>query len=784
MLTHYLKLAGRLLLKNKGYSLITIAGLTAGLACCLLITLWVLDELSFDRFHRYASDLYVVSETQQYSDRQFRVPVTPHPLGPALPAEVPEIRESCRMVWTGGLLLRHGEQSFFETRIRAVDPSFLSMFTFPLIQGDPATALSNPDSLLLDEEMAVKYFGRANPLGQTVRLNNQYDLKVTGVLKKAPLNSSLRFGMLLPYEFLRRLGRTDEEWGNNSILTLVRLQPGASKESVDGKIAGLIKAKVPESRTTLWLSPLIRFHLHTTWGYETGAGDVVKVYIFSAIAVFVLLIACINFMNLATARSAKRGREVGLRKVAGAGRGRLIGQFLGESVLYSGLALLLATGLVWLILPFFNSFTEKQTGFTTAGFLPLIAGLIFITLVTGAVAGSYPAFFLSSFQPVKVLKGELARSGGARFRKILVVFQFTLSVFLILGTLVVSGQLEFMKNKKPGFDREHVIYLEQRGGIVQSYPVMKEALRQTAGVLSVTGCRELPSSIGSNGSGASWDGKDPQSAMLIGQNTVDFDFVETMKMEITAGRSFSRDFPGDLRAGFLINEELAGLMAKKQVVGERLSYMGVDGKVVGVVKNFHYQPLQFKVEPLAMLLDDSSPDYLLVRLAPGDIAGTLKRIGETWRRTLPLYPFEYHFLEEEFEAMYQAEEKVGAVVRAFTLLTVFVACLGLFGLAAFAAEQRTKEIGIRKVLGASSLRLVVRLCREFALLVLLANLLAWPAAYFVMGKWLEGYAYRISLTLPLFLYAALLAMGIAVLSTAGQGLRAAMANPVKSLRYE
>jgi hypothetical protein len=510
------------------------------------------------------------------------------------------------------------------------------------------------------------------------------------------------------------------------------------------------------------------------------------VYTFVAIALFILLIACINFMNLATARSAGRAREVGLRKVVGAQRKSIIGQFYGESILTAFLAGVAALVLVTLLLPAFNSLSGKTMALSALLSGKFLLGLLAVTLFTGVVAGSYPALFLSSFQPVKVLKGGV--SGGAKsalFRKILVVFQFSLSILLLIGMGVVSRQVDFMRNKKLGYDKEQLIYLPMRGETYSSYAALKEQLLRNPRILGVTATHQPPTSIGSNGWSADWDGKDPAKRFLIGSGSVDFDYPETMKIEMAAGRSFSPKFATDTGRAFLVNEEVPKLMGldAASAVGKRFNY-GVDGTIIGVMKNFHYQSVRNAIEPLAVRIDPARFRFAIVRLKAGEIPASLDDVKETWRRVYPQYPVEYLFFDEDFGRMYQTDARMGLLLKVFAGMAVIIACLGLFGLASYTAEKRNKEIGVRKVLGASSPGIVLLLSKEFAKWVLLANVLAWPVAYLLMRNWLKGFAYRSTIAWWLFVLAGAGALAIALLTVSFQAFRASQNDPVKSLKYE
>ena len=785
MLKNYLKVILRNIRKHKGYSFINITGLAIGMACCLLIAIWVLDELSYDKFHENAPHLYRVEEDQHYSGRMFHVRVTPYPLAPALIEEIPEIVDATRYVWTGGHLFRYGENAFFEYGIRAVDPSFFQMFDFPFIKGDKDNALDSPYSLVLDEDIAQKYFGDEDPLGRVITVNNTYEFTVSGVMKRISHNSSLRFEVAVPYSFLEKIGRTNQEFGSNSIGTYVQLSPNSTMEQVNEKIFGFIKTKVPDSVTDLMLMPFTRIHLHSYFGYEKSPGAIQYVYIFSIIALFVLLIACINFMNLSTARSANRAKEVGMRKVVGALKSHLIRQFYGESVIFAFISLVLATGVVTLILPAFSKFADKELSWSVGGIGTILIGLAAITFFTGLVAGSYPALFLSAFQPVKVIRGT-NKSGAASslFRKVLVVVQFSLSILLIIGTVVVYQQLTYMKNHRLGWDREHLVYIPLREDVRKVYDTLKTELIKDSHIMNVTATGQLPSQIGSNSGGAEWDGKDPNFSTLIGFNFVDFDFIETLKIKMKEGRSFSKEYSSDQKTAFIINEEVAQLMGKESVVGERFSFVDKEGTIIGVMENWHYQPIRNKIEPLALTLSEEPSRIMLMRIPPGDVSKSLKAIENIWKSVVPTYPFEYYFLDENFDEMYRREESIGTLLKYFAALAVFIACLGLFGLASFTAEQRTKEVGIRKILGATVSNITMLLCREFFLLVFVSNIIAWPAAYFLMKNWLQSYAYRTSLSVFIFIAAMAIALMVAFLSVSFQAIRAATASPIDSLRYE
>ena len=594
--------------------------------------------------------------------------------------------------------------------------------------------------------------------------------------------------MLIPFEFLRVMERYQDSWGSNSIRTFVQLPANQPLETVNTKMTELVHANV-ETETEFVLFPFTDIRLHAYFGYTRSMGNIMYVYIFSAIALFVLLIACINFMNLSTARSSKRAKEVGLRKVVGARRYHLAGQFLGESIFLSVIALLFAFALVAALLQPFNTLSGKEMTVDVLIGSRFLRGILVITLITGLVAGSYPALFLSAFRPVTVLKGSLSSgSKHAAFRKVLVIIQFGLSIFLIIGTGVIYNQLDYMQNKKLGYDREHLVYVQMNDDVRASYETLKSEWKTNSSIEGVTATWMRPTRIGSNSGGADWDGKDPEQSVLIGFNAVDVDFVETLKIEMVEGRSFSRDFATDVAndstGNFLINEEVARLMDKESVVGESFSFVGVQGEIVGVMKNFHYQSVRSTIEPLAIFLAPDYLNYILIRIRPENITSSIDFLRDTWSRVLPDYPFDHHFLDEDFDQMYRSEERLSKLLSYFAVMAVLIACLGLFGLASYTAEQRRSEIGIRKVLGASSTNITLLLCKEFLLLVVVASLIAWPIAWYVMNGWLDDFAYRIVLGMGIFVLSGVLALLIALLTVSFQAVKAALANPVESLKYE
>jgi len=793
-----IKTALRNMKRHMGYTFINVAGLALGLACSLFIFLWVTHELSFDRFHGKIDGLYRIEQDQVYNGRIFHVNVTPYPMGAGVKEAIPEVSDACRYVFMPPLLFRNGEQAFFQEGIRAVDPAIFRMFDFNLERGNRESALSDPHSLVLTREVAEKYFGSMDPVGQSLVLNNTYSFTVTGIIEEAPDNSSLNFQCLLPFEFLRETGQYSEHWGSNSIQTFVELHAEADVAAVNAKITTLRQERVAdrfqdaEARTNylqrpptqFMVAPFADMHLHQYFGYGKPAGAIQFVYIFSVIASFVLFIACINFMNLSTARSAKRAREVGLRKVVGARRWHLVAQFFGESMATALLALAVALGLVVLLRPAFNQLAGKTIALSALVQPAFFSGVVGITLLAGIVSGSYPALFLSSFVPIKVLKGGLSHARGKTFRRVLVVLQFSLSVFLIIGTAVVYKQVQYMQNRPLGYNQEHLVYMPLQGDTQEKYTTLKAELLRESEVINVTASNHRPHMIGSNSGGVEWDGKAEDFRPLVSQNVVDFDYTATMGIELVEGRGFNTAFMADTAQAFLVNETLAEMMDKETVVGERFHFMGIDGHIVGVMKDFHYQSVRFNVEPLAVICYPPRVFFATIRVDGNNLNASMAAVEKVWNRVNPRYPFEYEFVDEQLSRLYRADQQVGALLKYFAALAVAIASLGLFGLSAFTAEQRTKEIGVRKVMGASVPGIVMLLGREFARWVLISNLIACPVAFLVMRDWLGAYAYRTALSWWVFGLSVLLSMIVALVTVSYQSVRAALINPARSLNYE
>jgi len=787
MLKNYLKIALRNIRRHKGYAAINIAGLAVGMACTLLILLWVQDETSFDRFHVNADRICRVVQNIKFSDHSTRWAITQGPLGPSLQKDIPEIESAVRFT-RRTMQIQVGEKKF-EDWVTLIDGSVFSIFSFPLIRGEATTALEDPHTMVLSEDLAKAYFAGEDPLGKTVRVDGRADFRITGVMKNVPANSSFQFRILVPFIYGRELNYTVDNWGNSSFSTWVLLRKGVSMESAVAKISGFLKGKPTlEKDARLDLQPLKAVHLHPGLEFEgLPQGDIRYVRIFSLIAFFILLIACINFMNLTTARSANRAREVGLRKVSGAQRSHLIRQFYGETLLLTAVALGLALLIVRVLLPPFNKLAAKTLTFGLFGDFWMLARLAGLVLLTGIVAGSYPALFLSTFQPAKVLKGALAAgSRGKSFRRLLVVFQFSLTILLMVCTSFVSRQLHFMRNYKLGYDKEHVIYAGMNRDMRIRFDALKGELLRLPYVAGVTAAGSpLTSGYWFSNSLWKWEGKNPNDEILIRADYVDEDYFKVLGMEISQGRAFVNEPDPEGSPALIINEEAARVMGMKEPVGQWLAG-GRDfkGTIVGVVKNYHFTPLRGKIDPLILFYYPPQCRTLFVKLSGQNIPRTIDEIGAVWKKFAPDREFRFLFLDEALDSLYWSEERTGTIFRYFAFLAVIVSCLGLFGLASFMAEQRTKEIGIRKVLGATIPTIVVLFTKDFTKWVLAANLLAWPAAYFAVGKWLQGYAYRIGIGAGPFLTAAALSTLIALLTVSFHSFRSARSDPAEAIRYE
>ena len=790
MIKNYLKVAWRNLIRNKFFSFINILGLALGMACSILILLWVQNELDVDAFHKNGSQLFTVYERQYYDQKVIGQYSTPGVLPAELKKQIPEIEYATGLGFNNKNTFKVGDK-ILKIEGNSADADFFKMFSFPLLQGNINTALSTPSSIAVSRKMAEGFFGSPqNAMGKTVRYDNRKDFIITAVYENIKSNSSLKFDYLTNWDAFLKDNSWAKEWGNNGPGTYIQIRKDANPVLVKKKLQHFLDNLNKEQKKGTFTEELDmqKFdNVYLRGDFKDGrieGGRIEYVHIFSIVAIFILLIACINFMNLTTARSVKRAREIGVRKVVGAVKGVLIRQFIGESLLLTTIAVVFALGIIISLLPVFNSITKKEIELPF-GQSAFWLRLIVITLVTGVVSGSYPALFLSSFNPVKVLKGTTKLSSGAAwFRKGLVVFQFGLSVLLIIGTIVISRQVNYVQSINLGYDRDNFVYVPLDGDLTKKYTIFKEEALKMPGIQSVTRMTQAPTDIENGTGGVDWDGKDKNVNIEFTQASVGYDFVNTMKLKLVAGRDFSRDFATD-SVGYLINEAALKRIGYKDPIGKRLTFWGKKGTIIGVLKDFHFTSLHNAISPFVIRLAEKETfGSALIRTEAGKSKETIAGLERLWKEMNPNFQFTYQFADEEYQKLYNNEQIISKLSDAFAFLAIFISCLGLLGLAMFTAEQRTKEIGIRKVLGASVSSLFTLLSKEFIVLVVIALLLASPIAWYFMNKWLLNYNYHIGISWWIFLLSGLIAIMITLATVSFQSLKAALMNPIKSLRSE
>ena len=790
MIKNYLKIAWRNLINNKAHAFINMAGLSVGLACSLLIMLWVQNELSVDAFHKNKSRLYNVYERRYFDHKTSGQYSTPGVLAAEMKKVFPEVEYAVNAVYNENNTFM-AQNKIIRFRGGAADADFFKMLSYPLIQGSVQTALGSPLSLAISRKMAESFYGSPQAaIGKTIRFENKKDFTISAVFENLPANTQEKFEYLINWNAFLIENPGAKEWGNNWPRTTVMLQADANPILFEKKIIHFLDnydtgQKKGVFTTQLDIQRFDEKYLHGNFaGTKFETGRIEYVHLFSIVAVFILLIACINFMNLTTARSVKRAREIGIRKVVGAVRSVLIKQFIGESLLITSLAVIVSLILLILLLPLFNQVTQKQIElpFDQADFWLKLVG---ITIITGLVSGSYPALFLSSFNPVKVLKGALKLDSGTTFfRKGLVVFQFVLSVIMIIGTIIVARQMNFIQSRNLGYDRENLVYMPVEGELKSQYTVFKSEALKMPGVKSITVSGSKPTIIDNGTVGVEWTGKDPNVSIRFAQNAVGYDFVNTLKLNLLAGRDFSKDFPTDT-AGYIINETAAKRIGYTSPVGQPLTLWGQKGKIIGVLKDFHINSMHEPIIPLVLWLGKNDTyGSLLIRTEPGKTKEALASLEALSKQINPAFPFTYSFSDEEYQNLYISEQIVGKLANAFAILAIFISCLGLLGLAMFTAEQRVKEIGIRKILGASVRSLFTLLSSEFLVLVIIALLIATPVACYAMNKWLQGFAYHTPVQWWVFALSGGLIILITLATISFQAVKAALINPIKSLRSE
>jgi putative ABC transport system permease protein len=808
MLRNYLKIALRNLLRNKVYSFINIGGLAVGMATCLLITLYVFDEISYDRFNEKADRIYRLDMDIKFGGLEKSYAVSPAPAGPAILRDYPFIENFVR-IRENGVVITKGRETINEHNVAFADSTLFEVFTLPMIYGNPKNALNQPNSVVITESIAKKYFNTSQVLGKFLTIDKTHLYKITGVIKDIPENSHIKrniYMSMLNYEDSKQ-----NVWVSNNYNTYLLLKQNVNPSQLKSKFREILKKYVqPEIFQVLGiksiedfeksgsymrfdLMALTKIHLHSDKVAEIGTNSNIQyVYIFSAIALFILLIACVNFMNLSTARSVNRAKEVGVRKVLGTIRSHLMGQFLSESILLSLIAFFLGFGIAYSLIPYFNDLAAKQMNLSFEKKPFLLPALLFFSILIGLLAGVYPALILSSFKPISVLKGKLTASNkGSYLRSGLVVFQFFSSAFLIICTIVIYRQLSFIQQKNLGFNREQVLVINDTNLLGSGLESFRNELLQLKEIKSATVSGFLPTPSYRNNNSFWPEGElNAEKGISMQFWEVGFDYTKTLGMQLLQGRDFDKNMSTDSSA-LIINESAAKIFGYKNPIGKKLfMYADVQTKrmvaftIIGVVKNFNYESLRENVGAMSMCLSSKPYGMISIRLQTDNIKEAIAKIENKWKSRVGASPLNYQFLDEAFDSMYRSEQRIGKIFISFAILAIFIACLGLFGLATFTAEQRTKEIGIRKVLGASVPQIVQLLSKDFVRLVIIGIVIASPIAYYFMDKWLQDFAYRVEISWWIFALAGIVAISIALLTVSYQAIRAALMNPVKSLRTE
>ncbi|MBU1099743.1 MAG: ABC transporter permease [Bacteroidetes bacterium] len=809
MLKNYIRIAFRSLIRQKFYTFLNVAGLAIGMACTILILLFIFDELNYDTYNANAENIHRVYVDGSFGGKEFTGTYNPAPLAKTLVADYPEVLSATRFRMQGNFMVRYGDKNLKETNLVYTDTETFEIFSFPFISGDPSTALDDPNTIVITETIAKKYFGNEDPLGKTVILDNKDGYEITGVIKDLPKNSHFNFDIYITLESYE--DSKSDMWLSQNYQTYLLLADGANPKHLEEKFPALLEKyfdpqlqramgatlkdlQSKGGRYNMLMQPLKDIHLYSHMSGEMGVnGDIKYVYIFGAVALFILLIACINFMNLSTARSSNRAKEVGIRKVLGSFKKQLIAQFLTESMVISIAAFLMSVGIVFLALPYFNQLTLKSFSGVELLNPVMIFSMFAISLLVGFLAGSYPAFFISAFQPVAVLKGEIRKGAKSGWlRSTLVVFQFATSIILIVGTIVVYTQLQYIQNKKVGYDKDQVVLIKDTW-LMDNVNGFKEELKQHPNIINTTASSFLP--IESNRSSTVFF---KEGEVLTSETTsiqiwrIDVDYVSTLGMEIVKGRNFSEEFASDSNAIMITESCVKQYGLGENPIGKRLGTIDIDDdgnqkyiyfNIVGVVKDFNFESLHHEITPVLFRLEKST-SMVSAKIMAENVPSTLEFIEAKWNEFAPGQPFEYSFMNEDFNNTYKAEQRIGNIFTVFSGLAIFIGCLGLLGLAAFTAEQRTKEIGIRKTLGATISGIVLLLLREFGILLVVSFVVAAPIAYFTMNSWLEDFVYRIDLGILPFVLAGLFAFIVAIVTVSFHAIKAASSNPVDSLKFE
>ena len=781
MLKHHVLLAYRNFLRNKSSFFINLIGLSSGLACALLIYLWVNDEMSIDTFHQKDERLFQVREHQSYAEGLMTTTSTPGLLAETLKEEIPEIEYAATTTWVNSMTLTANDINTKADGFH-VGPDYFNLFSYELIEGNPDNVLADKMSIVISEDLAIQLFGTIEDvIGKEVIVQHEEAMLVTGIYENIPSNSSYKFDFVLSFEFFKETNPWVTEWGNNGPRTYVVLQEQANWEAVSDKIAGFVAERNEDSNVTLFLQKYSSMHLYGNWSNgQPDGGRIEYVRLFSIIAVFILIIACINFMNLSTARASRRSMEVGMKKAVGASRASLVSQYLVESMIISGASLVMGFLIIWLFLPQFNSITSKEMEIVFSGRLVSIA--LGITVFTGLVAGSYPALYLSGFQPAAVLKKQIQRSGGELWiRQGLVVFQFTLSIILIVAVMIVYSQISYVQTKNLGYSNDNLIQYDIEGTLEEKLETYLNMVNSVPGVVSASSIAHSMLGQNNNTSGLEWDGKNPEDRILFENLRVNYGLIETMKMEVIDGRSFQKERNDDT-VRVIFNEAGIEVMGLENPVGKVIRLWDeYDMEIIGVVKNFHFQSLHTEVKPAFLWVDQESTWNVMVRIEAGREQETLAALEEQYLEFNPGFTFDYRFMDVEFANNYRAEQQIASLAKYFASFAILISCLGLFGLAAFTAERRMKEIGIRKALGSGVTNIVYLLTKDFTRLVLISIFIGMPLSFMMVYQWLQEFAYRIELTPWYFIAAGLVAIIVAWLTVGIQAFKSANVNPVSCL---
>jgi len=779
MLKKNLVIIFRGFIRHKSSTIINIFGLAIGMTVCILLLLWVQDELSYDRFHLNSKDLYRVIQVGKWNDGNIYGNSTiPYVLAPILHDEFPEIIDHVRLRTINGIMMQTDDKTFYEDDVLLTEASLFDMFSFQLLKGDKEFVLKDLHSIILSESTAKKYFGDEDPMGKIIRFNDKNDYNVTGIVSDSPKNSSINYNMIIPFEILGKERITSWSWESSGY---IHLKEGTDFNQFSEKILDTIVRNNPENKNTVLLQPLSKVHLYNPLG---DPEKLIFVLIFAAIGIIVLLLACINFMNLTTAQSAKRAREVGIRKVAGASKKQLIIQFMSESILLAFISLIFAFILVEMFLPAFNQLSSKELSVNLSNFM-FILNLLILTIIVGIVSGSYPALFLSGFKPNKVLKSGNTPKSKNRFRTILVVFQFTISIALIISTITVYNQLKYIQNKDLGYSKDYIVTFSMNSELRKSFTAFKDELKKETNIIGITNASTSPAFVG-NVNPAIWEGKVDDEKVQFNFYLVEHEFLDVFDLELVSGESFKKEYNNGDEIPYIVNESAVKLMNLEDPLGKHFAMYNdsTRGVIIGVVKDYHFQTLTNEIGPIMITTLNWWREKAFIKIKSQNVTETIKIIEKNFNKFAPNFPFKYSFLDDEIDELYGGFYEMGSIIKYFAILAIFISCLGLFGLASFMTEQRTKEIGVRKVLGSSVTAIVVLLSKGFCKWVIIANIVAWPMAFYAMNKFLQIFAYKIELNFLTFFLSGLIALVIALITVSYKTIKAANSNPIEALKYE